>query len=378
MDDLDFPPEEFERRLERAHRAMSAAHLDALFFMTEPEIRYFTGFRTPFWQSPTRPWFLVVPNGQKPIAIIPEIGVELMKRGSIGQVMSWSSPHETDDGISLLFSVLKKFPRIGLMKGRESVLRMSLADFEALQAQLNECEFVDSTSLVQDLRAIKSVAEIFVLDRICKIATSSFEHADRLFRIGQPLRDVFRTFRIDLLNGGADDVPYLVGSAGQDGYQDIISPPDDRKLNAGDILMLDTGATLKGYFCDIDRNFAFEKASDRAKDVYRILYRATEKALEKARPGVTCAQLFEVMANEIGMSDSAVGRFGHGLGMQLTEGVSLAHFDHTPLQENMVITLEPSMQISEDRFMVHEENIVICDGPPKLLSKRAASELPVL
>ena len=49
---------------------MAAAGLDALLLTTEPEIRYFTGFLTPFWKSPTRPWFLVIPATGAPVAII--------------------------------------------------------------------------------------------------------------------------------------------------------------------------------------------------------------------------------------------------------------------------------------------------------------------
>ncbi|MGB7271577.1 MAG: hypothetical protein WBC90_18895 [Albidovulum sp.] len=48
--------------------------------MTEPEERYFSGFQTLSWQSPTRPWFLFVPAAGKPIANIPEIGAALMRR----------------------------------------------------------------------------------------------------------------------------------------------------------------------------------------------------------------------------------------------------------------------------------------------------------
>ena len=74
-----FPVSEFEGRLERAQRAMAAAGFDGLLLTTEPELRYFSGFRTLFWQSPTRPWFLYVPRAGKPVAVIPEIGAALMR-----------------------------------------------------------------------------------------------------------------------------------------------------------------------------------------------------------------------------------------------------------------------------------------------------------
>jgi Xaa-Pro aminopeptidase len=61
------------------------------------------------------------------------------------------------------------------------------------------------------------------------------------------------------------------------------------------------------------------------------------------------------------------GRFGHGLGMQLTEWPSFIPDDHTEILEGMVLTLEPSIETIDGRIMVHEENIVIRkDGAEKL------------
>ena len=70
-----FSPEEFEKRVQKAQKIMFKDKLDALFVTTPPNFRYFTGFDSQFWESPTRPWFLVVPIEGKPIAVIPEIGL---------------------------------------------------------------------------------------------------------------------------------------------------------------------------------------------------------------------------------------------------------------------------------------------------------------
>lgn len=64
-----FPTSEFETRLNRARQLMAEHNLDALLLTTEPELRYFLGFLTQFWQSPTRPWFMVVPLHGKPIDV---------------------------------------------------------------------------------------------------------------------------------------------------------------------------------------------------------------------------------------------------------------------------------------------------------------------
>ncbi|MCI5075806.1 Xaa-Pro peptidase family protein [Oricola sp.] len=374
----DFPVQEYENRLEAIQSSMSTAGLDALFFNTEAEIRYFTGFRTLFWQSPTRPWFLVVPRSGLPVAVIPGIGAELMRAAFVGEVRTWSSPDPDDDGLTLLVDALRPFSRIGLMMGRETSLRMPLADFDALRAGLPGSTMIDATAMVQRQRMVKSEAEIATIAEICAIASKSFAAAPMLFREGQTLAEAFRAFKIELLRNGAEDVPYLVGGAGQGGYGDVISPPSEDRLRAGDVLMLDTGATLRGYFCDLDRNFAIGHASEVARHVHDTLWRASEAALEIARPGRTCRDLFEAMAGVIGEDGGDVGRYGHGLGMQLTEPPSLVGFDETELQPGMVITLEPGMRVGPGKIMVHEENIVIRNGPAELLTERAPPDLPVI
>ncbi|WP_428647136.1 M24 family metallopeptidase [Roseibium sp.] len=378
MADPDFPQQEFEHRTELAQQAMRAAGLDALFFTTEAEVRYFTGFRTLFWQSPTRPWFLIVPGSGKPVAVIPQIGAHLMASTWIDDIRTFSSPNPVDDGIGLLTLALKGFARIGMPMSRESSLRMPLTDFNALRDRLPGSVFTDASPLIQRLRMVKSDREIALLREICRIGSESFANAAALFHQGQTLAEAFRAFKIDLLQKGADDVPYLVGGAGRDGYGDVISPPSDRRLEPGDVLMLDTGATKNGYFCDFDRNFAIGFASDAVRSAHEILVGAVAAAAAVARPGRTCADLFHTMTETLGQTDGDVGRFGHGLGMQLTETPSITPFDETVLQPGMVLTLEPGLSLGGGRMMVHEENIVIRDGEPEFLTQPAGPEIPVI
>lgn len=380
-----FPPEEFEARTAKAQAAMDKAGLSGLLLMTEAEVRYFSGFHTLFWQSPTRPWFLFVPAQGKPIAVIPEIGAMLMRQTWINDIRTWNAPNPGDDGISLLTEMLSPLANqsasIGVLKGHETALRMPLGDFERLVAALPGLEIEDATGLVRSLRMVKTPREIEKLSHICTIGSRTFDRVPDFAHAGTPLDEVFRSFRRAALDAGADDVPYLVGGADRGGYRDVISPPSASPLQNGDILMLDTGATWDGYFCDFDRNFAIGQADDLSRRAYDVLWRATEAGIAAARPGTTCRELFHVMQSVIAEMDSTggdVGRLGHGLGMQLTEWPSHAAFDDTEIQENMVLTLEPSLSYGVGRIMVHEENIVIRSSGAELLTTRAAPELPVI
>ncbi|MCX2725136.1 M24 family metallopeptidase [Roseibium salinum] len=378
MVEVDFPVDEFEARTARAQEKMHARGIDALFFTTEAEVRYFTGFRTLFWQSPTRPWFLIVPTRGMPVAVIPQIGADLMRACWIDDIRTFAAPHPTDDGIALLADALKDYGRIGMPMGRESTLRMPLRDLEALRGRLRATEFVDASDLVQQLRMVKSEREIGLLREICGIGSQSFANAGNLFARGQTLKEVFRAFRIDLLARGADDVPYLVGGAGRGGYGNVISPPSDRVLAEGDVLMLDTGATKNGYFCDFDRNFAIGPAGESVTRAHEKLVHAVTAAAQVARPGRTCADLFKAMTATLGQGEGDIGRLGHGLGMQLTEPPSITSFDRTVLRDGMVLTLEPSISLGDGKMMVHEENIVVRDGAPQFLTVPASPEIPVI
>lgn len=380
-----FSAGEFEARTKKAQALMAQQGLAGVLLMSEPDVRYFSGFQTLFWQSPTRPWFLFVPAQGKPIAVIPEIGAALMRQSWLNDIRTWSAPAPDDDGISLLTELLSPLAadkaRIGVMKGHETLLRMPLGDWERLIAALPGLEIADVTGLVQGLRMVKSQEEIEKLSHICGIGSATFARVPEIMSEGMALEDVFRTFRREALGQGADDAPYVVGAADQGGYADVISPPSRRPLQSGDVLMLDTGLTWDGYFCDFDRNWAIGQADDAARGAYDVLWRATEAGIAAARPGNTCRDLFNAMSAVIAELDDSggdIGRLGHGLGMQLTEQPSHAAFDTTVLTENMVLTLEPSLSYGDGLMMVHEEDIVVGADAARLLTTRAAPELPVI
>lgn len=379
-----FSRQEYEARVARAQALMTTAGLDALLLSTEPDVRYFTGFLTRFWESPTRPWFVVLPQSGAPVAVIPSIGAALMAKTWVVDIRTWRAPDTRDDGVSLLARTLIDCigadARVGVPMGLETHLRMPLADWHMLGTQVPGIRFRPDAGIVRDLRMIKSDAEIDKIRAACAIAGQAFARVPEIAQAGVPLDQVFRRFQILCLEQGADWVPYLAGGCDQGGYDDVISPASPAPLQPGDVLMLDTGLVRDGYFCDFDRNFTLGPASGSVQSAHKRLTEASDAAADIARPGATAADLFHRMDEIVtgGAGGSDAGRLGHGLGMQLTEGLSLIPTDHTVLQPGMVLTLEPGITLPNGRIMVHEENIVIRDGPPEFLSPRVSGDIPEL
>lgn len=378
-----FDQGEFEQRTQRAQRMMRERELALMLLSTEPEVRYFTGFLTQFWESPTRPWFVLVPREGKPVAVIPRMGEPVMAATWVDDIRSWSSPRPDDEGVSLLVDAIRELAgdraRVGVPMGPESHLRMALADYTRLQAALPGVSFVDASPVIRSLRMIKSEAEIAKIRHICTIASEAFRAVPSILSQGMPLSAAFRRFRIELLDRGADDVPYVAGASEPGGYSNVIAPPTERPLTPGDVLMMDTGAVFDGYFCDFDRNYSIGPANDALRRGYRTLMRSTQAAFDIARPGSTSSDLFRAMQkviDEDGFGAGTVGRLGHGLGMQLTEWPSHMIGDETPLAPGMVITLEPGLHFGPGKGIVHEENLVIREGGAEYLTYGAPEEIP--
>ncbi|WP_415922010.1 M24 family metallopeptidase [Tateyamaria sp. SN6-1] len=372
---LIFPAAEYQTRTDRLQSQMGLDGLDALLLTTPQDVLYVTGFLTRFWESPARPWFIILPATGAPIAVIPGIGAPLMGRTWITDIRTWDAPDPQDDGVSLLCDTLLGLgaKRIGIPMGLETHLRMPLGDYHRIAAAIAPAEFVDGTNTIQRVREIKSAAEVARIRETCAIAGRAFDRVPEIARAGTPLDHVFRDFQTLLLQEGADWVSYVAGAAGPDGYHDVISPAAPTPLQQGDVLMLDTGAVRDGYFCDYDRNFFIGAASDPLRRTQEALWHATEAALDQLRPGMRAADVHRILSESLTAQGAtpAAGRLGHGLGIALTEWPSFTPLDQTELRAGMVLTLEPGAHVTPGTVLVHEENIVLRADGPDLLSPRA-------
>jgi len=374
-----FNIDQFEKRTLKAQQLMRQHGLDALLLTTETNVRYFTGFLTRFWESPTRPWYLVIPLTGKPIAVIPSIGKALMSQTWVDDIRTWPSPDLNDDGISLLSNTLTEIAKnknIGIPSGAETYVRMPQSDLKKLSKNV---KITSDCDIVKKLRMTKSKEEISKIENACKIAAEAFRRVPEIAFENVNLDEVFRKFQVLCLEAGADWVPYLAGGADTEGYDDVISPAKETPLKKRDVLMLDTGLVWDGYFCDYDRNWSVDTPAKIVSDAYSQLLEASDAAFELAKPGATASDLFHAMNSILTKNSEGTdaGRLGHGVGMSLTEWPSLIPDDYTVLEKGMVLSLEPGISINE-KIIVHEENIEITETGARYLSPKAEKDLSVI
>ena len=239
---------------------MAAAGVDCLFLTSEKNIRYLTGFHSQTWVSPTRPRYVLLPVEGEPVAVVPTSNVPGFRATTwLEDVRAWPAPRPADDGVSLVIDALRSLAgprgRVAAEIGPEMRVEMPIADFLRIRETLPG-PLLDAGPVIRPVRMVKSAPEIARMRRIAGIASEAFARLARELRPGLTERDVARVLHGLLVELGADTVPYLVPVSGAHGYEQINMGPTDRRLEAGDLLVIDVGATWRGYFCDFDRNFA--------------------------------------------------------------------------------------------------------------------------
>mmetsp|Transcript_92296 Transcript_92296/g.214451 ORF Transcript_92296/g.214451 Transcript_92296/m.214451 type:complete len:415 (+) Transcript_92296:72-1316(+) len=377
---------ELDERIAKAQERLREHRLDALLLTTEANVRYFTGYHSSFWLSPTRPWFVILPVSGLPTAVIPMIGIDAFARTNVGEVVAWPSPRKGDDGVSELSAALGQVPfgsgHIGAEFGAEMTVRMPLLDLEKVKVRLASRgqKLVDGGDIIKQARLVKSTIEVAKIEATCQAQSAAYRDLPYLLTEGMSEVEVCNAVRRLFLQKGVDNSPYVICRSGPVAYSDIIGQPTERRLQAGDVLIVDSGSQIDGYFCDFNRNFAVGPPAMEVEEAYSQLYEATEAALRVVKPGARFQDVYRSMAHTLNVTaEGGVGRMGHAVGLQLTEWPSIHPDEETVLEEGMVLAIEPSVQLPSGggRVLVTEEEVVVTQTGCRLLTERAPLKIPV-
>jgi Xaa-Pro dipeptidase len=383
-----FSKAEFEHRIERARRLMTREKLDGLLVSGEVHLEYLSGFRTVFsWNSPSRPWYFFLPRVGEAKGVIPEFGATgWCKTSWCKSLETWPSPRPEDEGITLLAGLIKglkrTYGRFGVELGPESRIGMPVGDLFRLKDMIRPVEMADCVPVLRELRLIKSEAEIKRLRFVARAACDAFDELPKHIGAGSTEREAMRAFQFAAMARGVDKAPFIMPRSGVDGVDALVAGPvPGKRLKKGEVLYMDQGCKHEGYFCDFNRNFTVGKATDRVKRAMSLLYDSTSAGISAARPGATAEDLFHAQAKvltDAGIVLGDIGRFGHGLGKNLTEPPSNMPGDKTKLVPGMVMTIEPSLMMGGDRILVREENLVITEDGHRMLTRREPREVAEL
>ena len=354
-------------RLDRLTASLSNSNLDAVILNPGPTLTHLTGVRFHLME---RPVVLFVAPGHDPALVLPEL--EMPKLGlfpyKVQAFAYGENPSEWDDAFR------KAAQALGLDGKRIGVepRQLRLLDFRHVKAGAPEAEYPDASEVLSRLRLKKDKAEVDAMRRAVKIAQDALEATIPLIKIGMTERELSSELVIQLFKQGSDpELPFAPIVSGGPNAANPHASPTDRKLQAGDLLVVDWGAAYDGYISDLTRTFAVGEVDDECNKIHKIVQEANAAGRTAGGPGVPCANVDKATRDVIeasGYGKYFTHRTGHGIGMEGHEDPYMRGDNMQLLEPGMAYTVEPGIYLTDRNGVRIEDNVVVTENGAESLS----------
>jgi len=263
-------------------------------------------------------------------------------------------------------------PEAAKVTGFSKVL--PIAEFDATLKKASErARAVYGLKEVQDdlayLRQVKSPTEIALLEKAIQITLKAQQAAARSIAPGTMEYEVEAALEFEFRRNGAErpGFPSIVGSGPLSTV--LHYDKNDRRMQAGEVVVVDIGAEYGGYSADVTRTYPVSgKFSPRQREIYQIVLDAQKAAIAKIKPGVRISDLHQAAMGYI-RSKGYEKYFVHGTSHHIGREVHDVGDTSRPLEPNMVITVEPGIYIPEEQFGIRiEDDVLVTPDGSRVLS----------
>ena len=365
------PLSEFPERLERLRALMHTQDLQAVLLGTGTNLRYFSGYPSPV-RSGSRPFFLILPLQGDPVFIV-HCGrkAEALRFSWIKDVRDYTQLSRIP--VDLIREALRNRDalkgKLGMELGFEQSFDVPYLEFTRLQQALPDVMIEDAGEILWRLRMVKSEAEIACVRQACKILANAYAFAFDASQEGETEQAIAKRLREHCDREGAEDSWVLITS-GRGNYDLATKLPEARPIERGDMVWIDAGCAVSGYWSDFSRAAVVGAPSGeqlRAQEAIRCI---TREAVQRVRPGIRVSELAEICNSQLAQLEFPItssisglaSRVGHGVGLEVTEPPHIAEYDHTLLEPGMIITLEPGVATEHGTFHIEENVLVTGEG----------------
>jgi Xaa-Pro aminopeptidase len=353
------------QRRENLGKTLDTDRADALLVLSGPNVRYLSGFTgedATFVLTRDRP--ILVSDGRFTTQIAQECpGLDVHIR-QVGQQMS-----------EALIELIKK---LGIHRLAFESANLSVADFEALKDGLPAVEFVGVKDRVEALRMIKDDGEIDAIREAIHVAERAFAMLRAGLRLEESEKDTADALEGYLRRCGASSASFPpIVAVGVRAALPHARPDPGVIIGAADFVLVDWGATARGYRSDLTRVLVTGKVTPKFEHVYRTVLEAQQRGIAAIRPGVLARDV-DAEARSV-IEEAGFGGFfnhglGHGIGLEIHETPRMSRSAQMPLQPGMVITVEPGIYLLdwggiriEDDVLVTPDGAVVLTHVPRAL-----------
>ncbi|MEU9582339.1 aminopeptidase P family protein [Streptomyces werraensis] len=358
---VPFTADDYKARMDRAARQAADAGLAGLLVAPGPDLVWLTGYAPPAVTE--RLTLLVLAAGREPVLVVPTLEAPDAEKATGAPALALRDWTDGKDPYALAAALLDDRGRFGVSDNAWALHLLGL------QQALPDTSYVSLTEALPMLRAVKDAAELERLAAAGAAADAAFEEIRNVRFSGRRESEVAADLAALLRRFGHSQVDFTIVASGPNGA-DPHHEAGDRRIERGDMVVLDFGGLRDGYGSDTSRTVHVGEPTEEERRVHDLVREAQEAGFRAVRPGAACQDVdraARAVIADAGYGDHFIHRTGHGIGVTTHEPPYMIEGEERPLVPGMCFSVEPGVYLP-GRFGVRIEDIVTVteDGGQRL------------
>lgn len=239
-----------------------------------------------------------------------------------------------------------KLKKLGFEDGYISVKR-----YRNWKEKFKVEEFCPASEFISQARLIKTQEEIERIKKAAKIGEVGFQAIVDIIEAGMTEKALAAEAEYAMRKAGAEGRSFetIVASGTQSAFPH--AKTSMKKIEDGDLIIVDLGAIFEGYCSDMTRTFIFGTQGKEQKELVNLVNEGQQHTLEQVKTGMACKALDKIardyyIEHKKEWGNRFIHSLGHGVGIDVHEGPYLSPISEDILKENMIVTIEPGLYIT--------------------------------
>lgn len=229
---------------------------------------------------------------------------------------------------------------------------LDLATFDELSYRIQNaslvCMFPRLHADIKRLRRVKDEDELACMQKAQDITDAAFAYICTVIQPGMTEQYIRAELENYMLSHGADGLAFnSIIASGANGANPH-AQPSEKKIEKGDMVVIDFGASYHDYCSDMTRTIVMSDPTSEQKEVYDIVRDAHEQCAKAIRTGAIGKDIYDLskqIITDAGYGDYYNHGLGHGVGIEIHEEPNLSRMYAEPLEESSVVTCEPGIYL---------------------------------
>jgi Xaa-Pro aminopeptidase len=241
-----------------------------------------------------------------------------------------------------------------------------------------DAELVATEGLVEELRKVKDAGEVERMAEAAAIADAALAEIRHRLAEGPTEEQFALELDFEMRRGGASAPSFdTIVASGPNGAKPH-HRPSGRRIEKGELVVVDFGAVVDGYCSDMTRTLCVgEPSSATARRMVEVVAESQQAGVDAVRAGAEGKAVDEVCRNviaEAGWADAFLHSTGHGVGLEIHEDPRVSAASTDTLVAGHVVTVEPGVYLAEHGGVRIEDTMVVTDDGCTVLTN-ATKEL---